>query len=349
MSTLLLVDDPLFEQHRGPSNHPERPPRLEAARRATASRAAAHGAVFQAVSPRDATDDELARTHAAAYIEHLARLAGTQASIDVDTYISPSSVAAARRAAGGSLALVDAILSGGVGAPTRGVALLRPPGHHATPSTGMGFCLLNNVAIAAHHALASGLKRVAIIDFDVHHGNGTQDIFFGDERVLFVSIHQAPFYPGTGDADEVGAGDGRGYTINVPLEGGAHDAVYAAAFQEIVEPALGRFEPQLVLISAGYDAHMRDPLGGMHLTDQAFGAMTQSLVRSAEQTADGRVGLFLEGGYDLAAIEASLGASIDALLGVFRASEAAPKPISTSHRRQLDQVRSIAHERFPDV
>ena len=309
---VLLVDDPLFDEHRSRGYHPERPERLEAARRAVAA-CAAQGITLAQVEPRDASDDELARAHDPAYVEALGRVSGRYAALDADTYIAPESVRAARRAAGGSIALVDAILAAKTA--RTGVALLRPPGHHATRDRGMGFCLLNNAAIAARHAIEQGgLSRVAIVDWDVHHGNGTQDIFWEDPRVLYVSLHQAPLYPGTGAVSEVGQGDGAGATVNVPLSPGAADAVYAAAFVEVVTPALERFAPELVILSAGYDAHERDPLAGMSLTDAAYASMAREIARVAAASAAGRVVLLLEGGYDLAAIEGSLAASIRALV-----------------------------------
>jgi acetoin utilization deacetylase AcuC-like enzyme len=314
---LLLVDDPLFDQHRCRGYHPERPERLEAARRAVV----ASGAAVTRLEPRDASDDELARAHDAAHLARLARLAGREAAVDADTFLAPQSVAAARRAAGGGIALVDALLDANGGA-THGVALLRPPGHHATPEHAMGFCLLNNVAVAAHAALARGLERVAVVDFDVHHGNGTQDIFWHDPRVLFVSLHQYPLYPGTGSTDEVGAGEGAGYTVNVPLSEAAGDGVYLRAFEQLVVPVLEEFRPELLLVSAGFDAHARDPLASMSLSDDGYAEMVAAVAAVARRHASGRVALLLEGGYDLTAIEGSLSASI-------RALSATPAPSSS--------------------
>lgn len=265
-----------------------------------------------ALRGRDATEDELVRVHTASYLEDLARLAGREGQLDADTYLAPDSVAAARRAAGDACALVDAILAGEV---QRAVALLRPPGHHARPDQAMGFCLLNNVAVAAAHARARGIERVAIIDWDVHHGNGTQEMFYDDPSVLYVSLHQAPFFPGTGDVDEIGEGDGLGATVNVPLSSGAGDAEYAAAFERIVLPILDEHRPQLLLVSAGYDAHRNDPLASMRLDAGSYARMTEALVGIANRHAAGRIALLLEGGYDLSGLEASLAASLRALSG----------------------------------
>jgi acetoin utilization deacetylase AcuC-like enzyme len=327
---LALVDDPLFSEHRADGPHPERPERLEAARAAVA------GASLQSapdrLGPRDASDDELGRVHGAGYVEQLGLAAGRRGYFDADTYYGPRSVAAARRAAGGAVELVERLLHDQAGF---GVALLRPPGHHARPDTAMGFCLLNNVAVAAAHARANGAARVAIVDWDVHHGNGTQEIFYADPSVLYVSLHQFPFYPGTGAAHEVGSGDGRGYTLNVPLSAGANDAVYVAAFERLIGPAISQFDPDLVLISAGFDAHRRDPLASMALSEVAYAEMTRCLAKALPRGAEGRMALVLEGGYDLQGLEKSLRASIEAL----NAEPPAPAPelgtISPLHRQEL--------------
>ena len=313
-TALHFVFDPLFLEHKSRGYHPERPERLAAARRGV-EHVEAEGVRLLPLPPRDATDDELLRVHGAAYLAQLLPLAGHHASLDADTYLVPSSVAAARRAAGGALAMVDALLSAGAGDPRQGIALLRPPGHHATRDQGMGFCLLNNVAVAAAAALAGGVGRVAIVDWDVHHGNGTQDIFWQDGRVLFISLHEAPLYPGTGAASEVGEGPGRGRIVNVPLPAAGGDAVYRLAFDEVVLPALRRFGPELVLVSAGFDGHARDPLASMQLTETGFGWMGRALREIAEQSAGGRLGLILEGGYDLTALEGSVAASLRGALG----------------------------------
>jgi acetoin utilization deacetylase AcuC-like enzyme len=306
----LLVDDARFDRHAPPGHHPERPERLSAGRDAIA-RSAARGVRFERVRPRAASDDELVRVHDAQFLDALAHLRGEAGYLDPDTYVSADSVEVARLAAGSLVAMVDALLDG----PTKmGVALLRPPGHHARPARAMGFCLLNNVAVAAAHARARGLERVAVVDWDVHHGNGTQEIFWNDPRVLYVSTHQSPFYPGTGEADEVGVGDGKGFTINVPLVAGGGDAVYRSAFERVVLPALEAYAPELVLVSAGFDASARDPLGQMELSPQAFGWMARELARVAGRSAGGRMALVLEGGYDLASLEAGLERSIDGML-----------------------------------
>ena len=304
----LLVDDTRFDAHAPPGHHPERPERLVAAR---AGVRGAVGATFHAVTARAATDEELGRVHEARFIDALGKLRGESGYLDPDTYVSARSVDIARLAAGSLVAMVDAMIDGPVG---RGVALLRPPGHHARPARAMGFCLLNNVAVAAAHARARGLRRIAIVDWDVHHGNGTQEMFWRDPSVLYLSTHQFPFYPGTGDLDEVGEGEGKGYTVNVPLAAGGGDAVYASAFERVVLPVLEAYAPELVLVSAGFDAAARDPLAQMELSPSAYGWMARAIARVTAGPSRGRMGLVLEGGYDLVALEGGMKSAIEGML-----------------------------------
>jgi acetoin utilization deacetylase AcuC-like enzyme len=251
----LLADDDLFLEHVAPPEHPERAQRLLAVRAGLELAEAAAGARFSRLQFGDATEEQLLRVHDAAYIESLGHLADRSGYLDSDTYLSPGSVPAARRAAGSSVALVEALHAGHARV---GFALPRPPGHHALADRAMGFCVLNNIAIAAAHARALGRARVLVLDWDVHHGNGTEAIFYSDPSVLFVSLHQHPNYPGTGAAPDVGRGDGRGLNVNLPLPPGANDAVYAAAFERIVLPIIEGFAPELALVSCGFDAHQRD-------------------------------------------------------------------------------------------
>ncbi len=303
MTDALLLSDPRFFRHRSSAYHPERPERLEAARAAIERTKAAHGLSFSPVEPRPATDEELARVHDPRFVAWLRTLDGEQGYLDADTYVGPESVAIAQLAAGGTVAMVDRLLDGPV---KRGVALVRPPGHHARPAHAMGFCLLTAVAIAAAHARARGLERVAVVDWDVHHGNGTQETFWKDPNVLYVSTHQFPFYPGTGAVLEIGEGEGKGFTLNVPMTAGGGDAVYRGAFERVILPVLEEYAPELVLVSAGFDASARDPLAEMNLSADAFGWMARALRRVADATAGGRIALVLEGGYDLVALEAGL-------------------------------------------
>lgn len=338
---LALVDDPLFLEHKARDFHPERPERLEAARLGVEK--ASLGLPRHKLAARDASDDELNRVHAEEYLTLLGHAAGKQGHFDADTYFSSASVAAARRAAGGAVALVDSLLDGEA---SHGLALLRPPGHHALSDRAMGFCILNNVAVAAAHARARGAERVFVLDWDVHHGNGTQEIFYEDPSVLYASLHQFPFYPGTGAHDETGSGEGRGYTVNVPLGAGATDAVYIAAFERIVLPILESYNPDLVLVSAGFDAHTRDPLAEMSLTDAAYACMTRLLIERLPKGASGRFGIVLEGGYDLAALAASVKATLEAL------EPTAEQPIpsgapSERHGAELDRALRQQREFWP--
>jgi acetoin utilization deacetylase AcuC-like enzyme len=244
--------------------------------------------------------------------------------LDPDTFTSPQSVAVAALAAGAALSGLEWILQEGSAAadagaatdvPRRALALVRPPGHHAEAGRAMGFCLHNNVAVAAAAALATGLRRVAIVDYDVHHGNGTQHSFYQDPRVLFISTHQYPFYPGSGSAGETGDGDGRGFTVNVPLESGCTDGDYVLVCDRLIVPVLDEYAPELVLVSAGFDAHERDPLAHMRMSAAGFGALTARLAAAADRHARGRLLLVTEGGYDLPAFGDSLDVVVRALAG----------------------------------
>jgi acetoin utilization deacetylase AcuC-like enzyme len=320
---VLVADDALFLAHVAPPEHPERGERLLAVR-AGLERALGSlgpGFAFAPLSANDATEEQLARAHHPAYVEQLGHLAGRSGYLDADTYVSPGSVAAARRAAGAAVALVDALHAGA--APT-GIALPRPPGHHALADRAMGFCLLNNIAVAAAHARAQGRERVLVLDWDVHHGNGTEAIFYADPSVLFVSLHQHPNYPGTGAATDFGEGQGRGRNVNLPLPPGATDAVYAAAFERVVLPIIEQFAPDFALVSCGFDAHARDQLAQMELSAQAYANMTTSVLGVLGQGCP--LGLVLEGGYDLDALTDSAEAVAKALFG----ASALPAPVSPS-------------------
>jgi acetoin utilization deacetylase AcuC-like enzyme len=260
-----------------------------------------------------ATHEELARVHDPRYIAGLGDFAATGGGwLDADTAVGPNSVEIAALAAGAGIAAVDAALDGRV---PRGFVLARPPGHHATPRRGMGFCLFNTIAVAAAHALDRGLERILIVDWDVHHGNGTQEAFYDTARVLFASFHQWPHYPGTGRAAERGAGRGEGFTLNLPLPAGADDATYAALFDEVITPAADAHRPQLVLVSAGFDAHAADPLGGMRLSERGFVELTRRVLAIADRDAEGRVVAVLEGGYDPDALARSVAATLATLDG----------------------------------
>jgi len=303
MSVILIHSD-RFAEHQTPPGHPERPERAEVMD-AVADRWRERGT--EIVAPRAATHEQLARVHDPDYIRRISETALKSRQLDPDTYTSPESYEVALLAAGAAIDGVERVMGGSHHAA---VAMVRPPGHHAERGRAMGFCLFNNVAVAAAHARAQGAAKVAIVDYDVHHGNGTQHIFEADPHVLYVSTHQFPYYPGTGAADEIGRQAGRGFTVNVPLEVGALDDDYRLGFSAIVLPVLRQFEPDLILVSAGFDAHERDPLGGMRVTTSAFAAMTLELRGVAEECCRGRIVSVTEGGYDLSA----LGASLDAVI-----------------------------------
>lgn len=308
MSTA-YVFDPLYLEHDAP-HHPENRRRLEHVLDHLRQTDMLQRLV--ALPARDATVDELAFIHDREYI---ARVEATSASsgvwFDADTYATPRSYATAVRAAGGMLNATEAVLAGQV---DNAFALVRPPGHHALANRAMGFCLFNNVAIAAAFALGR-VARVMIVDIDLHHGNGTQDSFYEDPRVLYVSMHQSPFYPGTGHWRETGRGAGVGFTVNVPLGAGTGDAGYDRVMAEIVTPTARRFRPELILVSAGYDAHWLDPIGSMLLSVSGYAAMTRRLVTLADELCAGRIVLGLEGGYDLQALAACVAATFAVLLG----------------------------------
>ncbi|HEV3484260.1 MAG TPA: histone deacetylase, partial [Vicinamibacterales bacterium] len=296
---MLLITSPRFEEHVTPPGHPERMERAHVFD-AVAARWREKGG--QTVEPRAATREELALVHAPAYLDELEATRGRAVMLDADTYTSPESLDIAALAAGAAVRAMEHAVE------TREAtfALVRPPGHHAERDRAMGFCLYNNVAVAAAAALQRGVPRVAIVDIDVHHGNGTQWIFYDDRRVLYISTHQFPFYPGTGAADEVGDGEGRGFTVNVPMEAGSRDADYALVYRDFIVPVLAQFAPGVVIVSAGYDAHQDDPLASMRMTTAGYAAVVREVVHAVPVAG---VALVTEGGYDLPALTACLEAS----------------------------------------
>jgi acetoin utilization deacetylase AcuC-like enzyme len=327
-----VVDD-LFAEHRAPSGHPERPARAVAVRDALA--AAGIAASGAHVATRFATDEELARVHAPAYLDDLIKVVpGHTGWLDPDTYFSPKTWDAARAAAGSVSQLAVDTLDGAL---DQGIAVVRPPGHHATRDRAMGFCLLNNVAVAAAAARAKGAARVAIMDWDVHHGNGTQDIFWDDPSILYLSTHQFPYYPGSGAPTEIGGPNAKGATVNVGLPQGSGDAEYLAAFDHVIVPALLQFKPDLVLISAGFDAFEHDPLAGMRVTFAGFAAMARRLRRVADKVASGRIIAVLEGGYDLDGLAGGMTQVLGALLAQPGGRDPiAPLPVAGSARAAID-------------
>ena len=309
---LMLYDEAMLAHDPGPAHpaHPEQPGRLRAVHDLLQEHPVP-GARWSV--PQPAQRELIERIHTAAHIDRIESFRGQSGALDVDTAISPGSVEAAYLAVSAAIDAVTAVVSGDA---QRAFALVRPPGHHAEAERAMGFCLFNNIAVAAAHARDRlGCERILIVDWDVHHGNGTQQAFYGDPNVLFFSTHQHPLYPGTGASDEVGTGDGAGYTVNVPLPPGFGDADYAAIFRQILAPIADSFAPDLVLVSAGFDAHRHDPLGSMAVTDAGFASLCAMVRDVADRHANGRLALFLEGGYDVAALASSVRACIEVLAG----------------------------------
>jgi acetoin utilization deacetylase AcuC-like enzyme len=325
--SLILISTERFAEHQTPPGHVECPERAEVMDVVAEEWRRKGGDV---VAPREATREQLARVHDSDYLRKIGDTIGVAVALDPDTYTSPETVEIARLAAGAAIDGVERVMAG---PRKRALALVRPPGHHAERNRAMGFCLYNNVAVAAAHARTLGADRIAIVDYDVHHGNGTQHMFERDPRVLYVSIHQYPYYPGTGAVDEIGEQSGTGFTVNVPMEAGAVNEDYRLVFADIVLPLLRQFKPDLVLVSAGFDAHERDPLGGMRLTTPAFTAMTMDLRAAAEECCSGRIVAVTEGGYDFRALADCLRGVVDALAAEQPAAAEWPEPGSVPASR----------------
>jgi acetoin utilization deacetylase AcuC-like enzyme len=312
MGRVGFVYDPRYLDHEMGPGHPESPDRLRAIC-AQLQNSGTWSRLHQ-VAPRRAERQWIEIIHRASYVESLERRSPAKgyASLDPDTSMSPGTLDAAYLATGGALAAVDAIMNGDI---DQAFCAVRPPGHHAETDRAMGFCFFNSVAIAARYIQQHyGLKRVLIVDWDVHHGNGTQHVFYDDDSVLFFSTHQFPFYPGTGGAMETGEGRGKGLTINVPLSGGQGDDEYRAVFQKVLVPAADTFQPEFVVISAGFDAHRDDPLASMDLTEKGYGELTSMVASIAKNFSSGRILACLEGGYHLQALAESVDQHLQALL-----------------------------------
>ncbi len=298
MNRTALIADRRYLEHYAGRVHPERPERVAVMIEMAAR---LRRPDLKLYAPREAARTELELCHRSDYVaavEHTATL--ERANFDPDTHTSPATWRTATLAAGGVLTAVEAVMAAEA---HNAFAIVRPPGHHALANRAMGFCFFNNIAIAAAALIAHhGLKRVLILDWDVHHGNGTQEIFYASPQVLYMSLHQSPFYPGSGLLDEVGADAGAGYTVNVPLPASFGDAEYLRAFDDLLMPIARQFDPEFILISAGFDCHYRDPLGGMRVTEQGFVAMARRMKRLAAECCAGRMVAALEGGYDLKAL-----------------------------------------------
>ena len=331
-----LVIDADYLKHDPGQFHPESPERIKALLDLPGE---LDSEGFQLLAPRAALREELAACHSGDYIDLVqATSQRNRYALDGDTVTCRDSFGTGLLAAGGFLNLLDAIAAGDC---PNGFALVRPPGHHALRDRAMGFCLFNTAAIAAHYLKRRhGAKRILIMDWDVHHGNGTQDAFYEDRSVLYCSTHQYPYYPGTGAAGEIGRGEGEGYTVNIPLPAGCGDEEYLRAFRDVVMPIGSGFDPEWILVSAGFDPHRRDPLGGMNLTERGFAAMASMLLGLGDRHARGKVAFLLEGGYDLTALKGSVVAVLQEMKEQGR-EEVAQGKGGEAIRPLIDSIRGI--------
>ncbi|HEX2912290.1 MAG TPA: histone deacetylase [Chloroflexia bacterium] len=316
LKPVAIVSSPLFQNH-NTGRHVESPARAEAVHRLSLELLANHPQKFTHLEPLQASPERIETVHSAQYVRQIERICERGGgALDLNTTVSTRSYETALYAAGGLLKGVESVINGEAAAA---FALVRPPGHHAVPKNSLGFCLFNNVAIAARYLLEDcGLERILIVDWDVHHGNGTQDIFYNDPRVLFFSTHQYPLYPGTGSLNETGQDRGKGFNCNLPLPAGCGDAVIERAFDSLLEPLVERFKPEFILVSAGYDAHWRDPIARLTLTAAGYANLTRRVQAWASTFCQGRMALTLEGGYDLLALESSVKATLLTLAGSSR-------------------------------
>ena len=331
MKPAVLYDRRFADHLMGPG-HPESPERILVLNRMLEEEAAG---TFLAVEPRPATDEELSRVHERAYIDFIRSTSGRPSVfLDGDTSAGPKTFETALLAAGGFIRLLDVILDGRA---RNGLALVRPPGHHAEAAQAMGFCIFNNVAVGAEHLVRGrGLRRVLIVDWDLHHGNSTQHAFYSRPDVLYFSTHQVPLYPGTGAVHETGDGPGQGFNLNVPLSPGKGDEDFLYVFRKLLAPVAAQYRPEFVLVSAGFDISRGDPLGGMLVSSDGFGRVAEAVLRMAEASCPGRVAVILEGGYDLEALKSGVKEVLGRLAHPLPAP-AGPEPVpSTVTRRELE-------------
>jgi len=331
-----IVRDERYNEHITDDYHPENPHRLRSIY--TMLQQKDMEGHYMEISARPATREELEMVHLPSYIDLIASTAGQPARrLDPDTVASPKSYEVACLAAGGVLEAIETVL---LGKADNAFALVRPPGHHAERNRAMGFCIFNNIAIGAQYVVkVHGMERILIVDWDVHHGNGTQNTFYEDPKVLYFSTHRYGFfYPGTGAPAEVGAGRGEGFTVNVPMSPGSGDAEYGNVFVHILRPIALSYKPQLVLVSAGFDTYFRDPLGGMRMTEGGYARLTNIIMDIAQTTCDGKIIIALEGGYDLDGLAASTKAVLNELRGN-----------STSDSAQCERDEGNGYERMADT
>jgi acetoin utilization deacetylase AcuC-like enzyme len=330
-----IVKDYSYLRHETSAFHPESPKRLEAIY--TMLESPEMEGKFTEIKPRCATPEEIGAIHQSNYIESVSKTADlAQCYLDPDTETSPGSCQAAEMAAGGFCNAIDSIIKGEV---RNAFAFVRPPGHHAEANRAAGFCLFNNVAIGAMHAINThGMKRVLIVDWDLHHGNGTQHSFYEDRRVVYFSTHQYPFYPGTGSIYEIGKGQGLGYTINVPLAQGPGDAEYLRIYQKLLRPIALEYKPEIVLVSAGFDIYFQDPLGGMRVTPVGFASLIRELMNIADACCGGKLAVVLEGGYHLQGLTDSVKAVLAEMRGDTHLSEKDLSALAGSANPGIDRI-----------
>lgn len=330
-----IVKDNTYLDHDPGSFHPESPRRLQAIYEMLESRDMKGN--YVAITPRSASHREIAMNHGDSYIDLVAGTAGKRHySLDPDTQTSARSYEAALLAAGGFCNAIDSVVEGKV---DNAFALVRPPGHHAEYGNGAGFCIFNNIAIGARHALKKhGMERILIVDWDLHHGNGTQHSFYGDRKVLYFSTHQNPFYPGTGSLNEIGRGEALGYTVNVPLRSGPGDAEFVKIYKRILEPLAQKYKPDLLLLSAGFDIYKRDPLGGMKVTSSGFATLARILMNIAEAHCQGRFVVTLEGGYNIDGQAQSVKAMLKEMRGETYVSKSFLERIESEADTSIDTI-----------
>jgi acetoin utilization deacetylase AcuC-like enzyme len=338
-----IVKDWRYVRHGTEFSHPETPQRLISIYEMLES--PDMNWKFVGIDARLADRSELERVHKAAYIDAIAATSGRSMSmLDPDTVATAETYDVARLAAGGVMNAIDDVVYRN---SDNAFVLVRPPGHHAQPDTAAGFCIFNNIAIGARHALAvHGMQRILIVDWDLHHGNGTQDAFYEDRKVLYFSTHQSPAYPGTGEMGEMGRGQGLGYTLNMPLSSGADDAVYVRIFRDILSPVALDFRPEIILVSAGFDTYVGDPLGEMKVTPEGFAALSRIVINLAEECCDGRLVMVLEGGYHIQGLTTCVRKVLCELLGETRATDESLLRLAARTDERTNQLIGRARKQF---